>query len=54
MDSGKQRSDEAEGLSLIRAFLALPTDKRAKVITFVEELARAQNRPEEGQGASPK
>ncbi|MBB4260948.1 MULTISPECIES: hypothetical protein [unclassified Bradyrhizobium] len=54
MDSGKERSDEVEGLRLIRAFLSLPPDKRAEVIAFVEELARAHGRPEEGTQASPR
>ncbi|MHC4054310.1 hypothetical protein [Bradyrhizobium sp. 25ACV] len=54
MDSGKERSDEVEGLRLIRAFLLLPPDKRAEVIAFVEELARAHGRPEEGTQASPR
>ncbi|WP_146101232.1 hypothetical protein [Bradyrhizobium sp. AC87j1] len=54
MDSGKERSDEVEGLRLIRAFLLLPPDKRAEVIAFVEELARSQGRPEEGTQASPR
>lgn len=54
MDSGKERSDEAEGLRLIRAFLSLPPDKRAEVIAFVEELARAHGPPEEGTKASPR
>ncbi len=54
MDFGKEHSDEAEGLKLIRAFLSLPPDKRAEVIAFVEELARAHGRPEEGTKASPR
>lgn len=54
MDSGKERSDEVEGLRLIRAFLSLPPDKRAEVIAFAEELARAHGQPGEGEGTSPK
>jgi hypothetical protein len=54
MDSGKVHSSDAEGLRLIRAFLSLPPDKRAEVIAFVEELARAQARPQEGTEASPR
>ncbi|GMO96089.1 hypothetical protein TM239_10770 [Bradyrhizobium sp. TM239] len=54
MDSGEERSDEVEGLRLIRAFLSLPPDKRAEVIAFVEELARAHGRPDEGKAASPR
>jgi len=53
MDAGKERSDEAEGLRLVRAFLSLPPDKRAEVIAFVEELARAYSQSGEGEGASP-
>jgi hypothetical protein len=53
MDAKTDRSDEAEGLRLVRAFLLLPPDKRAEVIAFVEGLARAQSRPGEGQGTSP-
>ena len=54
MDSETERSSGAEGLRLIRAFLSLPPDKRAEVIAFVEELARAHGRPEEGTKASPR
>lgn len=54
MDSGTERSDEVEGLRLIRAFLSLPPDKRAEVIACVEGLARAQGRPEGGAEASPR
>ncbi|WP_454646284.1 hypothetical protein [Bradyrhizobium liaoningense] len=41
MVAREERSDEVEGLRLIRAFLSLPPDKRAEVIAFAEELARA-------------
>jgi hypothetical protein len=54
MDAGKERSDEAEGLRLIRAFLSLSPDKRAEVIAFVEELARAHAQPGQGEGTSPR
>jgi hypothetical protein len=54
MDAKADHSAEAEGLRLVRAFLALPPDKRAEVIAFVEELARAQGRPEEGNEVSPR
>lgn len=54
MDSGKERSDSVEGLRLIRTFLSLPPDKRAEVIAFAEELARALGRPEGGTKASPR
>ncbi|WP_164937821.1 hypothetical protein [Bradyrhizobium guangxiense] len=54
MDAGKERSEEVEGLRLIRAFLSLPPDKRAEVIAFVEELARAHGWPEEGTKVSPR
>lgn len=53
MDSRVDPSDEAQGLRLVRAFLSLPPDKRAEVIAFVEDLVRAQARPEDGQEASP-
>jgi hypothetical protein len=53
MDAGKERSDEAEGLRLVRAFLSLPPDRRAEVIAFVEELARAHVQPGKGEGTSP-
>jgi hypothetical protein len=53
MNSRADPSDEVLGLRLVRAFLSLPPDKRAEVIAFVEELARAQGRPEAGTEASP-
>jgi hypothetical protein len=53
MDAKADQSNEAEGLRLIRAFLSLPPEKRAEVIAFVEELARAQSRPEQGAEVSP-
>lgn len=53
MDAGEEQSDEALGLRLMRAFLSLSPDKRAEVIAFVEELARAHDRPEEGHEVSP-
>jgi hypothetical protein len=53
MDSKADPSDEAQGLRLVRAFLSLPPDKRAEVIAFVEDLVRAQARPEEGHEVSP-
>ncbi|MEK9283495.1 MULTISPECIES: hypothetical protein [unclassified Bradyrhizobium] len=45
--------DEALGLRLVRAFLSLPPEKRAKVIAFVEALVRAHGRPEDGKEVSP-
>jgi len=54
MDSATERLNDVEGLRLIRAFLSLPPDKRAEVIAFVEELARAQGRPDGGTEASPR
>lgn len=54
MDTNHGRVDETEGLRLIRAFLTLPPDRRAEVIAFVEELARAHGRPGEGTEASPR
>jgi hypothetical protein len=53
MDSRVDQSDEAQGLRLVRAFLSLPPDRRAEVIAFVENLVRANARPEEGREASP-
>jgi len=53
MDAKADHSAEAQGLRLIRAFLSLPPDKRAEVIAFVEELARAKQRPGEGADVSP-
>jgi hypothetical protein len=53
MDAKADHSAETEGLRLVRAFLLLPPDKRAEVIAFVEELARAKRRPEEGADVSP-
>ncbi len=54
MDTGKERSNDVEGLRLIRAFLSLPPDKRAEVIAFVEELARDHGQPREGTKTSPR
>lgn len=53
MDVKSNQSEEAQGLRLVRAFLMLPPEKRAEVIAFVEELARAQSRPEAGTEVSP-
>jgi len=53
MDSKPDPSDETQGLRLVRAFLSLPPDKRAEVIAFVEELARAHAPPSDGQEVSP-
>jgi hypothetical protein len=53
MDSRADQSEEAQGLRLVRAFLSLPPEKRAEVIAFVENLVRANARPEERQEASP-
>jgi hypothetical protein len=54
MDAKTDQSKEAQGLQLIRAFLALPPDKRAEVIAFVEELVRAQGLPEGSTEALPR
>ena len=48
MDVKSDQSDEAQGLRLVRAFLSLSPEKRAEVIAFVEQLARAQDRPTGG------
>jgi hypothetical protein len=45
--------EEAQGLWLVRTFLALPPDKRRRVLQFVEELSRDQGRPREANEASP-
>jgi hypothetical protein len=47
-DEKDEWPEEAEGLCLVRAFLLLPPDKRRLVLKFAEELARAQERHEEG------
>ncbi len=54
MDAKADHSDEAMGLRLVRAFLLLSPDKRAEVIAFAEELARAQRRPDEAAEVSPR
>jgi hypothetical protein len=53
MELWEDQSDEAQGLRLVRAFLALPPDKRAEVIAFVERLAGAQEQPGQAEKASP-
>lgn len=53
MESKDVPSVEAQGLRLVRAFLSLPPDRRAEVLTFVEELVRVHGRTKEGQEASP-
>ncbi|MCK1386929.1 hypothetical protein [Bradyrhizobium sp. 21] len=53
MDAKVDHSEEAQGLRLVRAFLSLSPEQRAEVITFVEELARAQGGSEEGAEVSP-
>jgi len=52
MDAGKEtdESDDVEGLRLVRAFLLLSPDRRAEVIAFAEELARAHAEAKEGEG----
>ncbi|MBR0708451.1 MULTISPECIES: hypothetical protein [Bradyrhizobium] len=51
MNAGKEeQSVEVEGLRLVRAFLSLPPEKRAEVIAFVEELARAHAQAGEAEG----
>jgi hypothetical protein len=53
MDSLADQSDEVQGLRLVRAFLALPPQKRAEVIAFVEALVQAHGACREGNEASP-
>ncbi|WP_167358191.1 hypothetical protein [Bradyrhizobium stylosanthis] len=52
MEAGKEieESDDVEGLRLVRAFLLLSPDRRAEVIAFAEELARAHADAKEGEG----
>ncbi|SFI33146.1 hypothetical protein [Bradyrhizobium sp. Gha] len=52
MDSTADPSNEAQGLRLVRAFLSLPPEKRARVIAFVEDLVRAQARTDDGHEVS--
>lgn len=54
MERGSERSEEALGLRLVRAYLTLPPEKRRRLMQFVEELSRELDRPNEGAGASPK
>lgn len=53
MDSTAEPSDEAQGLRLVRAFLSLSPEKRAEVLAFVEDLARAHTPPDESREISP-
>ena len=53
MNSRADPSDEAQGLRLVRAFLSLPPDKRAEVIAFIEDLARAHAPPDDRQEIFP-
>ena len=46
-------SEEALGLRLVRIFLSLPPEKRQLVLEFVEQLAREQDRREDGTEVSP-
>lgn len=52
MESQAESSDELQGLRLVRAFLALPPEKRRRVLQFVEELSREQGPRQEGAEAS--
>ena len=40
MDAEDKKALEAQGLNLVRAFLSLPPDKRAKALAFVDALLR--------------
>jgi len=53
MELREDQSDEAQGLRLVRAFLALRPDKRAEVLAFVEQLAGAPDQPGQAEKASP-
>lgn len=45
--------EETQGLWLVRTFLALPPDRRRRLLQFVEELSRDQGQPREAAEASP-
>jgi hypothetical protein len=53
MELRDDQSDEAQGLRLVRAFLALPPEKRAQVIAFVEQLVAVPDQPGQAEKASP-
>jgi len=53
MELREDQCDEAQGLRLVRAFLALPPDKRAEIVAFVEQLAEAKDQPGQAEKASP-
>jgi hypothetical protein len=53
MEPGDEWPDETEGLRLLRAFLALPPEKRRRVIEFVDKLSREPDSCGEGGEASP-
>ena len=53
MEPKAEWPEEAQGLRLVRAYLALPPEKRQLVLQFVEEMSREQGRHQEGAGASP-
>ena len=54
MDSKGERTDEVQGLRLVRSFLQLSPEKRQTVLDFVEELCRQQDRSDDGAEASPR
>lgn len=47
MEPKAEWPDEAQGLRLVRAYLALPPEKRLRVLQFVEELSFEQAQPRE-------
>jgi len=54
MESSEEWPEEAEGLWLLRAFLALPPEKRDVVLKYIDELSCEQERCAEGTEAAPR
>lgn len=53
MEPKAEWPEEAQGLRLVRAYLALPPEKRQRVLQFIEELSCEQGQPRE-QTESPR
>jgi hypothetical protein len=53
MEPEDEWPEEAVGLRLLRTFLALPPEKRRRVLKFIEELACEADRCGEEGKASP-
>jgi hypothetical protein len=47
MEPKAEGPDSAQGLRLVRAYLALPPEKRQRVLQFIEELLGKQGEPRE-------